>query len=62
VRNTYCVEKSGQVSISQNKNSSTKIGERRGYGLQNVKAITGKYHGKFNIFQEENDFVVEVLF
>ncbi len=63
VRNTYCVEKSGQVSISQNKNnSSTKSGERRGYGLQNVKAITLKYNGKLNIFQEENEFVVEVLF
>lgn len=62
VRNTYCVEKSGQVSISQNKNCSTKSGERRGYGLQNVKAITAKYYGKFNIFQEENEFVVEVLF
>lgn len=63
VRNTYYVEKSGPVSISQNKNnSSTKSGERRGYGLQNVKAITLKYHGKFNIFQEEKEFVVEVLF
>lgn len=62
VRNTYCVEKSGQASISQNKNFSTKSGERRGYGLQNVKAITLKYHGKFNIFQEEKEFVVEVLF
>ncbi|MHC1724037.1 MAG: sensor histidine kinase [Aminipila sp.] len=62
VRNTYCVEKSGQVSISQNKNYSTKMGERRGYGLQNVKAITLKYNGKFSIFQEDNDFIVEVLF
>lgn len=63
VRNTYCVEKSGQVSISQNKNNnSTKFGERRGYGLQNVKAITVKYHGKFNIFQEDNEFIVEILF
>ncbi|WP_312647934.1 sensor histidine kinase [Aminipila sp.] len=62
VRNTYFVEKSGQVSISPNKNSSTKVGERRGYGLQNVKTITFKYHGKFNIFHEENKFIVEVLF
>lgn len=62
VRNTYCVEKSGQASISQKKNFSTKLGERRGYGLQNVKAITSKYHGKFDLFQEENEFVVEVLF
>nr|WP_315023132.1 GHKL domain-containing protein [uncultured Aminipila sp.] len=62
VRNTYSVEKSGQVSISQNKNYSTKVGERRGYGLQNVKAITLKYNGKFNIFQGDNDFIVEVLF
>lgn len=62
VRNTYYVEKSEQVSISQNKNCSTKSGERRGYGLQNVKAIILKYHGKFNLFQEENEFVVEILF
>ncbi len=62
VRNTYCVEKSGKASISQIKNYSTKYGERRGYGLQNVRAITLKYHGKFNIFQEENEFIAEILF
>lgn len=62
VRNTYHVEKSGQISISQNKNCSTKSGERRGYGLQNVKSITLKHHGKLNIFQEDDQFVVEVLF
>ncbi|QHI71847.1 sensor histidine kinase [Aminipila terrae] len=62
VRNTYHIEKSRQASISQNKNCSTKSGERRGYGLQNVKTVILKYHGKFNIFQEENEFIVEVLF
>lgn len=62
VRNTYCAEKNEKVSISQNKSCSTKQGERRGYGLQNIKSITLKYNGKFNIFQEENEFIVEILF
>ncbi|MBN7771949.1 sensor histidine kinase [Clostridium aminobutyricum] len=58
VRNTYCEEKNRTISISQ----TAKLGERRGYGLKNVRAIASKYHGKLNIFQEENEFVVEVLF
>mgnify|MGYP000848844913 CR=1 FL=1 len=62
VRNTYQRKKGKETSISQDKNYSTKLGERRGYGLQNVKAVTQKYHGKFNIFQEDNEFIVEVLF
>ncbi|WP_164914312.1 sensor histidine kinase [Aminipila luticellarii] len=62
VRNTYQRKKGKEISISQDKNYSTKSGERRGYGLQNVRAVTQKYHGKFNIFQEDNEFIVEVLF
>lgn len=58
VRNTYCEETNRTISVSQ----STKFGDRRGYGLKNVRAIVLKYHGKLDIYQEENEFVVEVLF
>ncbi|MFV0518072.1 MAG: sensor histidine kinase [Aminipila sp.] len=62
VRNTYYLERSGNASISHNKTYSTKQGQRRGYGLQNVKTITSKYNGKFSLYFEGNQFIVEVLF
>lgn len=62
IRNTCHLEKSFAAGISSKNNYSTKSGERRGYGLRNVKTIVLDYHGKMRIFQEEDQFIVEILF
>ncbi|QIB68482.1 GHKL domain-containing protein [Aminipila butyrica] len=61
-RNTCHLEKSFTAGISSKSNCSTKSGERRGYGLRNIKTIVLKHHGKLRIFQEGDQFIVEVLF
>ncbi|MBR0596635.1 sensor histidine kinase [Sinanaerobacter chloroacetimidivorans] len=62
VRNTYFPQTSENYGLMSKKGYSTKDGDRRGYGLYNVKSTASKYNGKLNIFCEENQLVVQVLF
>jgi two-component system sensor histidine kinase AgrC len=62
VKNTYYSKASENYDLMSKKGYSTKDGDRRGYGLYNVKCIASKYNGKLNIYCEENDLIVQVLF
>jgi len=62
VRNTYFLYKSDNFDNMSKKGYSTKKGDRRGYGLYNVKCIALKYNGKLNIYSEDNNLVAQVLF
>lgn len=62
VRNNYYTEVNNNLELMTKKGYSTKAGNRRGYGLYNVKSITSKHSGKLNIFRQDNQLVVQVLF
>lgn len=62
VLNTYYSKGIENLDIMSKKGYSTKKGDRRGYGLYNVKNIAAKYNGKLNIYSQENQLIVQVLF
>lgn len=61
VSNTFIADENTNLSAMTKKGYSTKEGEKRGYGLYNVKRIALKYNGSLNIFTQESQLVVQVL-
>lgn len=62
VRNTYYAKEKENFEMMKKKGYSTKLGERRGYGLYNVKRICTKYHGHLDIFHQDGQLVLQALF
>lgn len=62
VRNTYYAKEKENFQMMKKKGYSTKPGERRGYGLYNVKRICTKYHGHLHIFHEDDQLVIQASF
>lgn len=61
VRNTFYQKQNEDLASMSKKGYSTKQGEKRGYGLYNVKRIAAKYDGTLNIYSQDTQLAVQVL-
>lgn len=50
------------INHMSKKGFTSKEGDRRGYGLYNVKTILNKYNGNLKIYIEADQFIAEILF
>jgi len=62
VSNTFYQKENEAMPLMSKKGYLTKTGERRGYGLYNVRRIVSKYNGIFNIFSQDCQLIIQILF